>query len=126
MLMIKYIILTMLLVATSYGGIIIAKKYQNRVMELKEMKAKLNIFLTKIKLTYEPIPQIFDEIGKQGNSNINELFKIASKKMEDTSAGEAWLQAIETRKYKLKKGRLRSIKRFKQSTWKSRYRRANK
>lgn len=99
MLMIKYIILTMVMVATSYGGIIIAKKYQSRVTELKELKLNLNTFLTKIKLTYESIPQIFEEIGNQGNSNINKLFKIASRKMENTSAGEAWLQAIETRKY---------------------------
>ena len=103
MLMIKYIILTMLLVATSYGGIIIAKKYQSRVSELKEMKSNLNIFQTKVKLTYQPIPQIFEEIGNQKKSNINELFKIASKKMENVSAGEAWIQAIETRKYELKK-----------------------
>ena len=113
MLMIKHIILTILLAATSYGGIIIAKKYESRVRELKEIKTNLNIFLTKIKLTYKSIPQIFEEIGKQGNSNINKLFEIASKEMENTSAGEAWLKAIKTRKYKFKKRRFRSIKRFK-------------
>ena len=126
MLMIKYIILTILLAATSYGGIIIAKKYQSRVNELKEMKSNLNIFLTKIKLTYQPIPQIFEEIGNQGSSNVNEIFKIASNKMKNISAGKAWLQAIENRKNKFKKGRFRSIKRTKQFIRKSRHRGANK
>ena len=126
MLIIKYTILIMLLGTTSYGGIIISKKYQNRVNELKKMKLNLNILHTKIKLTYEPIPQIFEEIGEKENSNINELFKTASKKMKNISAGEAWLQAIETRKYKSKKRRHRNIKRIKQFTWKSGYGGANK
>ena len=114
MLIIKYIILTILVGATSYGGIIISKRYQSRVNELKEMKVNLNILLTKIKLTYQPIPQIFEEIGNRENSNINELFKIASSKMKKSSAGEAWLKAIETRKYKFKKRRFRSTKGSKQ------------
>ena len=29
------------------------------------MKTALNIFETKVKLTYEPIPQIFKEISKK-------------------------------------------------------------
>lgn len=113
MLMIKYIILTMLLLGTSYAGLTIAKKYQNRVSELKKMKTALSIFLAKIKLTYEPIPQIFEEIGNQENSNINAIFKRASENMNNYQAGEAWLQAIENRKHKSKKRRYRSFKRTK-------------
>ena len=55
MIIIKYIILLLLLISSSYIGILISKKYQGRVKELKEMKSYLTIFTTKIKLTYEPI-----------------------------------------------------------------------
>ena len=65
MLIIKYVILFLLLLASSHIGILISKKYQNRVKELKELKADFNMFLTKIKMTYEPIPQIFEEIGNK-------------------------------------------------------------
>jgi len=97
MLMIKYFILTVIFLSTSYAGIIISKKYQNRVSEIKEVKSALSIFIAKIKLTYEPIPQIFAEIGNNGNSNINNIFKVASNNMNETSAGEAWKKALKQR-----------------------------
>lgn len=103
MLIIKYMILIILLLSSSYIGVLIAKRYQNRVRELKEMKASLAIFATKIKLTYEPIPQIFEEIGNKENSNISNLFKIASQKMKELPAGEAWKKALEIKEANLKK-----------------------
>lgn len=84
----------MLVLSSSYIGILIAKRYQNRVRELKEMKTCLAIFSTKIKLTYEPIPQIFETLGKKENSNISNIFKKASQKMKEISAGQAWLEAL--------------------------------
>ena len=65
MLIVKYIILVLLFSSSSYIGILISKKYQNRVKELKELKTNFNMFLTKIKMTYEPIPKIFEEIGNK-------------------------------------------------------------
>lgn len=103
MLTIKYLILIILLLSSSYVGIAYSKKFQNRVIELKEMKSLLNIFLTKIKLTYEPIPKIFEELGNLGKSNINSLFKIASKYMENISAGESWKKALQTQNTNLNK-----------------------
>ena len=113
MIMIKYIILIIILLSSSYIGILIAKKYQTRVKELKEMKSLLAIFATKIKLTYEPIPQIFKELGNKqniNNSNITNLFKIASKEMEELPAGEAWLNALEKSNTNLKKEDIEVLK----------------
>ena len=62
--MIKYLTLIIILASTTYIGILISKKYLNRVKDLKEMKNALNIFSTKIKFTYEPIPQTFKEISE--------------------------------------------------------------
>jgi len=102
MIIIKYIALIMIFFTSSYIGILIANKYQSRVKELKEVKSLLTIFLTKIKLTYEPIPQIFKELGNKENSNITYIFKKASENMKNLSAGEAWLKALEMKNTNLK------------------------
>lgn len=93
--MIKYLTLIIILASTTYIGILISKKYLNRVKDLKEMKNALNIFSTKIKFTYEPIPQTFKEISEKVKPNIANIFKESSKKMENKNAGKAWEEALE-------------------------------
>lgn len=92
---VKIITLLLIFLSSTYIGILISKKYLNRVKDLKEMKNALNIFSTKIKFTYEPIPQIFNEISQKVNKNISNIFYIASCKMGNLNAGEAWVQALE-------------------------------
>lgn len=93
---IKYILLIGILIASILIGRLISKKYVDRVKELKEMKNALNIFKTKMRFTYEPIPDIFEEIAKQlTNGNIATIFLIASKKMKQKTAGQAWEEALE-------------------------------
>lgn len=94
MAILKYIILILLLLTNSYIGVLIASKYQNRVRELKELKTSLAIFATKIKLTYEPIPKIFEELGNLKKNNISNVFKKAFQKMAELPAGEAWTEAL--------------------------------
>lgn len=94
MLGIKIIIYTFIFLSCSLIGILISKKYINRVNELKEFKNALNIFKTKIRYTYEPIPEIFAEISENVNSNISNVFKQASLKMDILAAGEAWNLAL--------------------------------
>lgn len=92
---IKTFILFLIFLASLKAGKIISKKYTNRVIELKEMKNALNIFLTKIKFTYESVPESFREIGNSVNGKIGEIFKNASKNMKEMSAREAWEKAVE-------------------------------
>ena len=66
----------------------------NRVNELKEFKNALNMFKTKIRYTYAPLPEIFTEIAENVDSNISNVFKKASEKMEICPAGEAWDLAL--------------------------------
>lgn len=94
MLVIKVLIYSFIFLSCSLIGILISKKYSNRVNELKEFKNALNIFKTKIRYTYEPIPEIFTEISENINSNISNVFKIAAEKMEVCAAGEAWDLAL--------------------------------
>lgn len=94
MLATKIIIYSFIFLSCSLIGILISKKYSNRVNELKEFKNALNIFKTKIRYTYEPIPDIFIEISENINSNISNVFKTAAEKMKICAAGEAWDLAL--------------------------------
>lgn len=96
MLIIKLIILLSVFVSCLLIGILMAKKYTNRLQELREMKNALNMFETKIKFTYESLPEIFKEISRQSNKNIGDIFKKACEDMKDKSAGEAWNESIDT------------------------------
>lgn len=95
MIIVKFISLIAILILSSYIGIIITNKYKNRVIELKEIKRGLNIFETKIRYTYEPVPEIFNEISNTLKENIADIFKNASDNMKNNTANEAWIQAIE-------------------------------
>lgn len=96
MLGLKIIIYSCIFVSSSAIGILISKKYEDRVNELKEFKNALNIFKTKIKFTYEPIPEIFEQISSQMDSKPGKIFKLASNNMKLLAAGDAWNMAIDT------------------------------
>lgn len=95
MLIVKILIYTFIFLTTSAIGILKAKKYVYRVEELREIKTALNMFRTKLKFTYQPIPEIFKEISERLNSNIGNIFRIASNNMGSETAQEAWNGAIE-------------------------------
>lgn len=92
---IKYIILFLILLSSSMIGKALSKKYIYRLKELEEMQNSLNILKNKIKFTYEPIPEIFEEIAKNTNRNIGNIFKIAKEKMNYTTANIAWEKAVD-------------------------------
>lgn len=93
--MIKYFMLFIILVACSLIGRYVSKKYVIRVNELEEMKNALNMFRAKIKFTYEPLPEIFEEIAQNTSRSIGQVFMLAKQKMETSTANIAWEQAIE-------------------------------
>ena len=92
---IKYFMLFLILIFSSLIGKFLAKRYVYRLQELEELKNSLNIFKSKIKFTYEPIPEIFGEISKNTNYNISKLFKQATENMQDGTASLAWEIAVD-------------------------------
>ena len=96
MLELKIIIYSAIFLTSSAIGIIKSRKYIYRVEELKEFKNALNMFRTKIKFTYEPIPEIFEQISKSITPAIGGIFKLASYNMNFYPAGEAWTKAMDT------------------------------
>lgn len=98
MIFIKGILLTFVFSITTFLGLAMANRYKERVKDLKSILSILNIIETKIKYTYEPLPQIFEDISKQFKTCIGEIFKISKDKMKQLSAGEAWEYAIDNSK----------------------------
>ena len=104
MLIFKIMCLATILIVCMGIGFNISAKYTSRVNGLKKMLRALNIFEEKIKFTYEPIPNIFEELGdnfsnsKNENENdyVGEIFSRASLNMKTMHAGEAWENAIDS------------------------------
>lgn len=92
---IKYFMLFLILVGCTLLGKYVSKKYVLRVKELEEIKNALNMFKSKIKFTYEPIPEIFDEIAKNTPNSISQIFQKSKQKMQTTTANIAWEEAID-------------------------------
>ena len=92
---IKYCMLFIVFIASVLIGKYISQKYKFRVDELEEIKNALNIFKTKIKFTYEPIPEIFKQIAENSNKNVSKLFNNVVEKMQENSAGIAFEQAVD-------------------------------
>lgn len=92
---IKYSMLFLILVSSSLIGKFLSKIYVYRLQELEEIKNCLNIFKSKIKFTYEPIPEIFKEISLNASKNVSNIFNIAIKNMENNNANIAWEKAID-------------------------------
>ena len=109
---IKIFILGIILLSSSFIGRILANKFKNRLEELKEMKNTLNIFKTKIKFTYEPIPIIFEEISKSSKSNIGKIFETAQRKLKDQIASKSWNEAIEETNSNLTQNDKETLKMF--------------
>ena len=96
MLGIKILIYSSIFLVCYTIGLLKSQKYIYRVNELREFKNALNMFKTKIKFTYEPLPEIFRQISGAIKPNIGSIFKIASYNMNFFSAGDAWNKAIDT------------------------------
>lgn len=89
MIFIKYTILMLIFAVTSILGLAISNKYKFRVRDLKLLRNVLNVLETKIKYTYEPLPKIFDDLSKEFNGGISQIFALSKEKMKTASASEA-------------------------------------
>ena len=91
----KFLILIIILILSSFIGILISKRYSNRVTELQQIKNALNMLKTKIKFTYEPLPDIFKQIAKTMPENLASIFENTSQNMKMVSVKDAWNNAID-------------------------------
>ncbi|MBR6194261.1 MAG: hypothetical protein IKQ58_02210, partial [Prevotella sp.] len=61
----KIILLVIVFGTSAIIGILISRKYSNRVRILKDLMNALNIFEVKINFSFETIPEIFKEIQEK-------------------------------------------------------------
>ena len=119
--------LLILWISMSLIGKIIAKKYSYRVEELEEMKNALNIFKNKIKFTYSPIGEIFEEISQNTSiKNIANIFTRAKNNMNNQTASEAWDKSLEEINTNMKEEDIKKLKNLSKLLRKFRRRRTNK
>ena len=92
----KGLILMLVFISCILIGNLMAKKYINRVTELKDVKNALNMFETKIRFTYAAVPEVFEDIAKQYKTNtVGKIFENVSELLKEKTAGEAWIEGVD-------------------------------
>lgn len=91
----KIIILFFILIICTSIGILKAKVYNNRVMELKKVKNSLEVLKSKIEFTYEPIQDIFQEISNIVYANQANIFQETAENIGKFGVTESWTRAVE-------------------------------
>ena len=92
---VKYILLIAIFGLSTGIGILISKSYENRVIELKEFKNILNIMKTKIKFTYEPLAEIFKQISKDNQTNVEKIFDQMANQITYYPTKDVWKNCIQ-------------------------------
>lgn len=92
---VKYTLLIVIFMLSTAIGIVISKIYENRVTELKEFKNILNIIKTKIKFTYEPLAEIFEQVSLDSRSNVEKIFARMSIQMNYYPVRNVWEDCIQ-------------------------------
>ena len=112
MIILKYMMIFSVFLISFLIGNLISKKYILRVKELKDFKNALNIVESKIKFTYEPLPEIFIQTSNLLSKNISEIFMQASKNMKNMNAEKAWNRSLENSTTNLNKEDIENIRNF--------------
>lgn len=92
---VKYILLAVIFGLSTSIGLMISKRFDNRVIELKEFKNTLNIMKTKIKFTYEPLAEIFKQIANKNESNIERIFGQMANQITYYQTRDVWENCIQ-------------------------------
>ena len=103
MMIVKGILLLSLLGVCSYMGIAMAGKFRLRLNQLQDFKKALTLLQTKMKYTYQPIPEIFAQIGQTMPEPVGNIFLVSSQQMENLTAQQAWEQTVQNARTNLKK-----------------------
>lgn len=102
----------MLFCTSTFIGILISKKYSNRLNILKNLKNALNMFEVKINYSFETIPEIFNEIANKVGGHAGKMFSDTVKNIEQKNmiAGDAWEKSVESNSSSLKKDDIECLK----------------
>ncbi len=91
----KIVLLFLILGSCTSLGILKARSYDNRVIELKKIKNALAMLKSKIEFTYEPIKDIFSEISKVVYADQENIFQESLKQIDQSGITQSWNKAVE-------------------------------
>lgn len=97
MIFIKNIELISIVFICSYIGFLKSKTFDDRVIELSKFQSALIMFESKLKFTYEPIKNIFEEISSVIYKDEDNVFAYTAK--DEKNICEAWQNGIENNLY---------------------------
>lgn len=106
----KIFILIIIMGMCTALGLIKSNRFKLRVEDLQEIRKALTIAKTKMRYTYEPLPELFLEISKDLKLNISKIFLETHKYMEEFNAGQAWEKAIDESENNFSRSDLNIIK----------------
>ncbi len=92
--LIRLVIYALILACCTAIGFLLSQKYRKREIELKEFKSAFNILKTKIRYTYAPLQDIFDDIAKDISANVSNVFRKSASYMNEESATDSWNKAV--------------------------------
>lgn len=92
---IKLILLSLVFCTSSIIGILMAKKYSNRLNILKNIKEGLNIFEVKMNFTCDTIPDVFREISTKIEKSSGKIFSDAVVYLQNSSVQQSWEMSID-------------------------------
>ena len=97
MIIIKYIFLFFVFSGAWLTGNLISKKYKIRVKELKDFKEFFNILESKMKFTYEPLGEIFEDSSDLIKSNnIAKILKQTCQNLKKYDFKLSWEKSIDS------------------------------
>lgn len=79
----KIFLLLLILGVSVIIGSIISSKYSRRVKELQDLITSLEVFETRIRYTYDTIPNCFLFIAKHIKSNVSKIFENAGDRLKN-------------------------------------------
>lgn len=88
----------MIVGACSICGLLIAIKYKQRPLELRNLRSMLNLLETEIVYGSTPLPLALERIAKHANNNIAPLFEKTRDYLlteNGITADEAWQRALD-------------------------------
>ena len=100
---IKWTLYILIVITSTEIGTLISQRYKKRVEELNSFKSAFNILKTKIRFTYAPLKEIFEDIERVTDSKTKMIFKNARENMDIDGTTKAWEMAIKNSETNLTK-----------------------
>lgn len=101
LLVIKLMLLLLIVSLSAFIGILVSKRYSNRVDEIQDLITALELLESRLNYTYDTIPDAFGFVGKHMRSSAKKIFEIASQKLQiekSFSASEVFESTIDEEK----------------------------